>query len=60
MAAVFALVFLFAVASIALLGPVFVGQLSLVSLVAFGLFVALAGGVFVGCFRMARTWEADH
>lgn len=59
MAAVLALVFLFALASVGLLFKVFVGDPTLTSLFTFGLFVAMASGVFVGCFKMARTWEGD-
>jgi hypothetical protein len=59
MAAVFALVFLFVLASVGLLFKVFVGDLTLTSMFAFALFVAMASGVFVGCFKMARKWEGD-
>lgn len=60
MAAVLALVFLFVLASVGLLFQVFVGDPSLVSLFAYALFFTLAAGVFVGCFKMARTWEGEH
>ena len=59
MAAVLALVFLFALASVGLLFKVFVGDPTLTSMLTFSLFVAMASGVFVGCFKMARTWEGD-
>jgi ABC-type Fe3+ transport system permease subunit len=58
MAAVFALVFLFAFASFGLMigiaGPSFGTVLATLC------FGTLAAGVFYGLFRMARTWEADH
>lgn len=59
MAAVLALVFLFALASVGLLFKVFVGDPTLTSILSFGLFFAMATGVFVGCFKMARGWEGD-
>lgn len=57
MAAVFALVFLFVFASIGLLGKVVIGDPSVMSVSALATFVALASGVFVGCFKLARDWE---
>lgn len=61
MAAVFALVFLFALASTVL----FLKSLAIASFgtVMAGItFLALATGVFLGLFRMARGWEGtpDH
>ncbi|HWO25942.1 MAG TPA: hypothetical protein VNO30_44720 [Kofleriaceae bacterium] len=59
MAAVFALVFLFALAStslflkglgIASFGTIFAGIT----------FFALASGVFLGLYRMAKRWEGDY
>lgn len=57
MAAVFALVFLFVLASVGLLGKVVIGDPSVMSIFAFATFLALATGVFVGCFKLARGWE---
>ena len=59
MAAVFALVFLFVLASVGLLFRVFVGDPTLTSMFSFALFLAMASGVFIGCFKMARKWEGD-
>lgn len=59
MAAVFALVFLFVLASVALLFKVFVGGASLVGIFAMVTFVLLASGVFVGLFKMSRNWENE-
>jgi hypothetical protein len=61
MAAVFALVFLFVLASIGLLAKVFVGDFttSVASAFAMMTFIALAAGVFVGLFRMVRAWENE-
>ncbi len=58
MAAVFALVFLFVLASIALLFKVFVGG-SLAGLFALITFVLLASGVFVGLYKMSKRWEDE-
>ena len=59
MAAVFALVLMFVLASVGLLFRVFVGDPTVTSILTFTLFVALASGVFVGCFRLARGWDAE-
>lgn len=59
MAAVLALVFLFVLASVGLLFRVFVGDPTLMSMFSFAVFIALAAGVFVGCFKMARRWDGD-
>ena len=58
MAAVLALVFLFVLASVGLLFKVFVGDPTLTSMLTFTLFVAMASGVFIGCFKMARNWDS--
>ena len=58
MAAVLALVFLFVLASIGLFVMVVVHG-SWASLFALAIFVAMAAGVFVGLFKMARGWERD-
>jgi hypothetical protein len=59
MAAVFALVFLFVLASAGLLFKTIAVDGSLVSAFAFATFVALATGVFVGLFKMTRAWENE-
>ena len=58
MAAVFCFVFLFALAACTLLGKVFFTG-SLVSAVAGAIFIALAVGVFVAAFKMAKRWEGE-
>jgi len=58
MAAVFCFVFLFALAACTLLGKVFFTG-SLVSVVAGAIFVALACGVFVAAFKLAKGWEGE-
>ena len=59
MAAVFALVFLFALASttIFLKG---LGVASFGTILAGATFLALASGVFFGLFRLAKQWEGDY
>lgn len=59
MAAVLALVFLFVLASVGLLFKTLTGDGSLASLFALATFVALASGVFIGLFKMARRWEDE-
>jgi hypothetical protein len=59
MAAVFALVFLFALASTGLLVKVITGDASWTSGFALVTFVALVWGVFLGLFSMARRWEGE-
>ncbi len=59
MAAVFALVFLFVLASIALLFKVFLGGASLAGIFAMLTFVVLASGVFVGLYKMSKRWEHE-
>jgi hypothetical protein len=58
MAAVFALVFLFALASTVLFVKT-LGALSFTSVLAGLLFIGLAGGVFVGLYRLAKQWEHE-
>lgn len=58
MAAVFALVFLFALTATILFVKT-LGTLTFGSALAGALFVALATGVFVGLFRLARQWEHE-
>lgn len=58
MAAVFALVFLFALASTVLFVKT-LGTLTLTTALAGLFFVALAAGVFVGLFRLAKQWEHE-
>jgi hypothetical protein len=58
MAAVMALVFLFVLASVGLLVKVFFDG-SATSVLAALTFIALAAGVFLGLFRMARGWERE-
>jgi hypothetical protein len=59
MAAVMALVFLFALASIGLMLKIAVGGLSLTTVLATGCFVALAAGVFVSTLVQAKRWEDE-
>lgn len=59
MAAVFALVFLFVLASGALLVKTIIGDGSFASIFALVTFLALAWGVFIGLFKLARGWEGD-
>jgi hypothetical protein len=59
MAAVFALVFLFALASTTLFLKA-LGAASFGTILAGLIFLALASGVFVGLFRMAKQWEGDY
>jgi hypothetical protein len=58
MAAVMALVFLFVLASVGLLARVFFDG-SWTSAMAMLTFLAMAAGVFVGLFKMARRWERE-
>jgi hypothetical protein len=58
MAAVMALVFLFVLASIGLLGKAVIDG-SWTSAFAMLTFVAMAAGVFLGTFKMARGWERE-
>jgi ABC-type multidrug transport system fused ATPase/permease subunit len=59
MAAVFALVFLFVLAAGGLLFKVLVAEASFGSIFALVTFLALAWGVFIGLFRLARGWEGE-
>jgi hypothetical protein len=59
MAAVFALIFLFVLAASGLLLEVLIGEGSIASIFAFITFTALAWGVFVGLFKLARGWEGE-
>lgn len=58
MAAVFALVFLFALASTTLFLKA-LGAASFGTLLAGFTFLALASGVFLGLYRMAKGWENE-
>jgi hypothetical protein len=60
MAAVFALVFLPVLASVALLAKTLSGDISFSTALALGCFIALASGVFYGLYRMSKEWEGDH
>lgn len=59
MAAVMALVFLFALASVGLMLKITVGGLSLATVFAMLCFGALAIGVFVGTMIQAKHWENE-
>ena len=59
MAAVFALVFLFVLASVVLLFKVFLGGATFAGIFAMLTFVVLASGVFVGLFKMTKEWEHE-
>jgi hypothetical protein len=59
MAAVFALVFLFVIASVGFMWKA-AGSISLGSGLALGAFLALAAGVFLGLFKLARKWENEE
>jgi hypothetical protein len=59
MAAVFALVFLFVLASGGVLVMTMLSGASFASIFALVTFLALAWGVFVGLFKMMRGWEND-
>lgn len=59
MAAVMALIFLFALASVALMLKISAVGLTLGTGLAMACFVALASGVFVGAMIQARHWEEE-
>lgn len=59
MAAVFALVFLFALASTMVFLKSLAGA-SFGTILAGAMFLALATGVFLGLYRMAKRWEGDY
>lgn len=54
-----ALVFLFVLASAGLVVKLLVSDASWTSLFAMVTFLALAWGMFVGLFRLARKWEDE-
>jgi hypothetical protein len=58
MAAVMCFVFLFALASVGLLFKSFLDG-SLGSTLALLTFIAMAAGIFVGMFKMAKRWESE-
>jgi hypothetical protein len=59
MAAVFALVFLFVLASGGLLVKTMLNGASFASIFALFTFLALGWGVFIGLFKLARRWENE-
>jgi hypothetical protein len=59
MAAVFALIFLPALAAVSLMFKATGGQLVASTIFALVCFAALAAGVFAGLYTMARHWEAE-
>jgi hypothetical protein len=59
MAAVFALVFLFVLASGGLLFKTMLSGASFGSIFALATFLVLASGMFVGLFKMVRGWENE-
>jgi hypothetical protein len=59
MAAVLALVFLFVLASGGLLVKTVLGDGSFASIFALATFLTLAWGLFIGLFKMARSWDSD-
>lgn len=59
MAAVFALVFLFVVASVGVMFKTF-GGASFGSVAAMLAFFTLAFGMFLGLFKLARRWEDEE
>ena len=61
MAAVFAFIFLFGLAATSLLYKVVVGSASsLASICALVIFIAMAAGIFIGCFKMMKDWEGPE
>ncbi|HEX5059574.1 MAG TPA: hypothetical protein VFV99_09455 [Kofleriaceae bacterium] len=59
MAAVFALVFLFVLASAGLLVKTMMSDASFASIFALFTFLALGSGVFIGLFKLSRKWEDE-
>ena len=59
MAAVFGLVFLFVLASAGLLVKTMLSGATFASVFALVTFLALAWGVFIGLFKLARKWEDE-
>ena len=60
MAAVFALVFLFVIASVGMMVKISGGSLDFGTTMATVSFVTIAFGVFFGLFKMARRWEEEE
>jgi hypothetical protein len=60
MAAVFALVFLFVLASIGLMFKALPSSMGFGSYIMIACFTMLAVGVFVGLFNLARKWENEE
>lgn len=60
MAAVFAFIFLFGLAAAGLFYKVAVGSATIVSVSALVIFVAMATGIFIGCFKMMKGWEGPE
>ena len=59
MAAVFALIFLFVIASIGFMLKALPSSLGFGTVLGAACFVALAVGVFIGLFKLARRWENE-
>jgi cytochrome c biogenesis protein CcdA len=59
MAAVFALVFLFVCASIGFMVKALPDTLSFGSIAMIMTFIAMASGIFVGLYKLARRWEEE-
>lgn len=59
MAAIFALVFVPAFAAVLFVLGDLHGHMSLSSIAAAGMFVALVAGLIAGLFRMSRVWDDD-
>jgi putative effector of murein hydrolase LrgA (UPF0299 family) len=59
MAAVMALIFVPALAAVLLMLGDLHGHLSITTVLATGMFVALATGVFSGTLKMFRTWDHE-
>ncbi len=59
MAAVFALVFLFVLASVAVMVKMVITGASFGAIFATLTFVAMSSGVFYGLFRMSKRWEHE-
>lgn len=59
MAAIFALVFVPALAAVLFLLGDLHGHVSFTSIAAAGMFLALVAGLITGLFRMSRVWDDD-
>lgn len=59
MAAVFALIFLFVCASIGFMFKALPDSLTFGSVAMIATFVAMASGIFLGLFKLARRWEDE-